>query len=420
MKKLLIISSYAPPAIGGPQILYNLLKDLPIDNYSILTSFYNIDNLSAQKGTWLPCQYFFYDNLKKTKDDRIKASQVNTIDQKKSSLLLRLKNFVRRNSLVRNIIGIPVIFVQIFWIIKSGKSVIKKNNPDMLLSISDYGPAMISTYFLSKTTKKPYTVFLFDLYRGSFYPFPGNILADIFEKRILKEAEKIIVTNQGAKDFYIKRYGNIFSEKIFVVHNSIFPEPYLPLITPYQPKPPYKILFTGRIYWPQIRSLQNLVKAVNEINDLDIKLDIYCPNASDYLKKIGIVENDKIKISVASPQDIPKIQSQADILFLPLSWKTKSQAIIDTATPGKFTDYLIAGRPMLIHAPASSYLVKYARENNVAAIVDQENIQDLKNTIKKVVKDVVFSQEIIRNAQRLFFENHDINKNIKIFRSLFD
>ena len=420
MKKLLIISSYAPPAIGGPQILYNLLKDLPIDNYSILTSFYNIDNLSAQKGTWLPCQYFFYDNLKKTKDDRIKASQVNTIDQKKSSLLLRLKNFVRRNSLVRNIIGIPVIFVQIFWIIKSGKSVIKKNNPDMLLSISDYGPAMISTYFLSKTTKKPYTVFLFDLYRGSFYPFPGNILADIFEKRILKEAEKIIVTNQGAKDFYIKRYGNIFSEKIFVVHNSIFPEPYLPLITSYQPKPPYKILFTGRIYWPQIRSLQNLVKAVNEINDLDIKLDIYCPNASDYLKKIGIVENDKIKISVASPQDIPKIQSQADILFLPLSWKTKSQAIIDTATPGKFTDYLIAGRPMLIHAPASSYLVKYARENNVAAIVDQENIQDLKNTIKKVVKDVVFSQEIIRNAQRLFFENHDINKNIKIFRSLFD
>lgn len=420
MKKILVISSYAPPAIGGPQILYNLLKDLPIENYSILTSFYNIDNLSAQKGTWLPCRYYFYDNLKKTREDRIKASQVNTVDQKKSSLLLKLKNFVRRNSLVRNIIGIPVIFVQIFWIIKNGKTVIKEKNPDILLSISDYGPAIISTYFLSKITKKLFAVFLFDLYRGSFYPFPGNILADIFEKRILKKASKIIVTNQGTKDFYIKRYGDVFSKKMFVIHNATSSDPYLSLITPYQPKPPYKILFTGRIYWPQIRSLQNLVRVVNEINDLDIKLDIYCPNTSDYLTKLGIIENDKIKISVASPQDIPKIQSQADILFLPLSWKTKSQAIIDTATPGKFADYLIAGKPMLIHAPASSYLVKYARENNVAAIVDQENTQNLKNAIRKIVKDANFSQEIIKNAQKLFFENHEINKNARVFRSLFD
>ncbi|MDD5621302.1 MAG: hypothetical protein PHS27_01800 [Candidatus Pacebacteria bacterium] len=420
MKKILIISSYAPPAIGGPQILYNLLKDFPSDSYSILTSFYNIDNLSAQKGTWLPCRYFFYDNLKKTKEERIKTSQINTLDQKKSSLLLKLKNFVRRNSLVRNIIGIPVIFMQIFWIIRSGKSVIRQNNPDMLLSISDYGPAMISTYFLSKITKKPYMVFLFDLYRDSFYPFPGNFLADIFEKKIFKKAVKIIVTNQGTKDWYVKRYGNIFSEKIFIVHNSIFPEPYMPLITPYQPNPPYKIIFTGRIYWPQIRSLQNLLKAVNEIDDLDVRLEIYCPNDRNYLTKIGIIDNEKIKISVATPQDMPRIQSQADILFLPLSWKTKSQAIIDTATPGKFADYLIAGRPMLIHAPASSYLVKYARENNVAAIVDQENLQDLKRMIKKIVEDLDFSKEIIKNAQGLFFQNHDINKTIKVFRSLLE
>jgi len=61
-----------------------------------------------------------------------------------------------------------------------------------------------------------------------------------------------------------------------------------------------------------------------------------------------------------------------DCLFLPLSWHTKSQAIIDTATPGKMTDYLISGSPILIHAPASTFLVKYARENNFAEIVDTE------------------------------------------------
>jgi glycosyltransferase involved in cell wall biosynthesis len=420
MKKILVISSYAPPAIGGPQILYNLLKDLPIENYNILTSFYNIDNLSAQKGTWLPCQYFFYDNLKKTKEDRIKASQMDTADQKKSSMLLKLKNLAKRNIIIKNIIGAPIIFIQTFWLIKNGKLVIKQKDSDLLLVISDYGPAMISSYFLSKIIKKPCVVYLFDLYRGNFYPFPGGILANVFEKRLLKNASKIIVTNQGTKDFYINRYGNIFENKFSIIHNSISPEPYLPLINPYQSKSPYRIIFTGRINWPQIRSLQNMIKAVNEIDDLDIQFHIYSPNTKDFLNKVGIVENSKIKIATASPTEMPQIQSQADILFLPLSWKTKSQAIIDTATPGKFTDYLIAGRPILIHAPASSYLVKYARDNNIAAIVDNENLQNLKNTIKKIVKDIDFSQEIIKNAQILFFKNHDINKNVDAFRSLFE
>jgi len=57
-----------------------------------------------------------------------------------------------------------------------------------------------------------------------------------------------------------------------------------------------------------------------------------------------------------------EIQTQADILFLPLSWHTKSQKIIDTATPGKLTDYLISNRPILIYAPASTFLAQYAKK----------------------------------------------------------
>jgi len=53
LKKVLIISSWAPPAIGGPQNLYNLLRDFPEDSYCLLTSFYNIDNQSAKIGNWL-------------------------------------------------------------------------------------------------------------------------------------------------------------------------------------------------------------------------------------------------------------------------------------------------------------------------------------------------------------------------------
>jgi len=116
---------------------------------------------------------------------------------------------------------------------------------------------------------------------------------------------------------------------------------------------------------------------------------------------------------------MPIIQSNADILFLPLSWGTKSQAIIDTATPGKLTDYLIAGRPILIHAPASSFLVKYAKENNFAYIVDDENIEKIKEGIKKIVNELKYANMIIDNSRKMFFKNHDANKNREKFNDLF-
>lgn len=418
-KKILIISSYAPPAIGGPQNLYNLLRDFPKDHYFILTSFYNIDNLSAQKGTWLSGEYIFYDKPGSTKEDRIKTQEEKTT-AKKSSLLNKLKHLARRNGFIRNIIGIPIIATQIFWIVKQGKKTIKEKRPDVLLGFSDYGPAMIGTYFLHKVTRTPLRLFLFDLYKGNFYPFPGGILSKIFEPKLFKKAEQIIVTNQGTKDFYIKRYGENINKKIKIIHNAAFPEPYLSSQNDYSPAPPFSILFTGRIYWPQINALKNLVQAVEGINDLDLKLDIYCPNPRDYLDRIGIKESDKIKIAVAPPQDMPRIQSQADILFLPLSWGTKSNDIINTATPGKFTDYLVAGKPMLIHAPASTYLVKYAKENNCAMVVDKNDIEELKRGIKALIKDPDLAQQIIQNARNTFFRNHDANKNAELFRTLFE
>ena len=131
-------------------------------------------------------------------------------------------------------------------------------------------------------------------------------MSKIFEPKLFKEAEKVIVTNEGTKEFYIKRYGKSVRQKIVVIHNAAFPEPYFASKTEYQPTSPFSILFTGRIYWPQIGAIKNLIQAVREINDLDIRLDIYCPNPHQYLEKIGIEKDEKIKVSVATPQEMPK------------------------------------------------------------------------------------------------------------------
>jgi glycosyltransferase involved in cell wall biosynthesis len=415
LRKTLFISSYAPPAIsGGGQNLYHLIKDLPADAYFIMTSFYNLDNVSAKLGQWLPAEYIFYDNPRVTKENFQTQAARETI---KKNFASKLKQAVKKVGWARILAGPYVIAGQISAAIRQGLKTMKEKNIELLLGFSDYGPATISTYLLHKITKRPFFFFLFDIYKGNFFPFPGGFLAKIFEPKLFKEAEKIIVTNEGTKEFYRQRYGDELAQKIVVIHNSIDPEPYLALQTPYEPKEPYTILFTGNIYWPQIGSLKNLMRAVDEINDLKIQLKIYAPQTAQHLRSLGFT-SPKITFDVAPPSEMSTIQSQADILFLPLSWHTKSPSIINTATPGKLTDYLIAGRPMLIHAPASTYVAKYAKDNNFALVVDEENIEQLKAAIKKLLLDVNFSQQLIANAREVFFQNHNANKNSKKFESL--
>ena len=417
-KKILFISSYAPPTIsGGPKIIYTMLRDLPPDSYSILTSFFAIDNISADLGDWLPGKYIFYDN---PKFDRL---SIDTKKIKKSfivarSFLAKLKYLAKRVKIIRSIIGIPIVFKQIFSIVRLGKKSVLEGNVDMLFGFSDYGPAMIGTYLIHTATKKPYSIYMLDLYRDNNFPFPGNLMANIFEPKIFRGAKNIIVTNHGTLNYYKKRYDKNIIDKMVVIHHSINENLYPHSQDLYNPKSPYTILFTGGIYWPQIGSLKNLIEAVNHINDLDVRLKIYSPNPKDYLNKIGIKESSKVSIDVASPQNVPNIQSSADILYLPLSWNTESQAIIDTATPGKIVDYLISGKPILIHAPASTYLVKYAKEYDFGAVVEEENIEMLQKSIKHILTDKKYAQYLIKNARETFYKNHNIKDNIKVFYSL--
>lgn len=337
---------------------------------------------------------------------------------KKRSFISKLKYLVKRYTFIREIMGIPIILNPIIAIVSKGRTTIKNKEIDSIIGFSDYGPAMIGAYILHKITRKRYNIFLFDIYKGNFFPFPGNLLANILEPFMFKSASHIIVTNEGTRDFYIKRYGKNISKKIVTIHNSTFKEPYLKLNKSYQLHKSYTIVFTGRIYWPQIESLKNLIKAVVDIKDIDIKLKIYSPSPKDYLKEIGIMESEKIKIEVAPSDQMPEIQNSADILFLPLSWHTKSQAIIDTATPGKLTDYLIAGKPILIHAPSSTFVAKYAKENDFAEVVDIEDNDILIKSIKHLISNKEYSDKLVTNAQKIFYKNHDAIINAKIITKI--
>jgi glycosyltransferase involved in cell wall biosynthesis len=419
LKKILIVCSYSPPSIGGPQVLYNLLKNFPPESYTVLTSYYNIDDVSALQGTWLYGTYIFYDNPHKGKEARI--SEAKSGKHITSNRIQKLKLAMKRIRWIRTLAGFPVILSQIFAIVRTYKIAVKNPRTDIILGISDYGPAILGSYILHKITGKPLYLFMFDLYKNNFFPFPGGIIASLFEKRIFNAASRIFVTNDGTKNYYEKEYGRAFGEKISVIYNSTFRDKVAgsPVASAALTSKSCNILFTGRVNWPQVGAIKNLILAVEDITDINAIFSLYSPMPKEYLNSLGIFESEKVKFSFAPPEEIMNIQNKADILFLPLSWNTKSQAIIDTATPGKMTDYLLAGKPILVHAPASSFLVKYAKENGFAAVVDEENIEKLKTAIRRLINEKEWREELVKNAERTFSSRHDADTNSKIFANLF-
>jgi len=404
-KKVLIVSSWAPPKIGGAQNLYNVFSNINYGDYAILTSSKNFDGENGKFGTKLECNYYFYDS-------KVENSETSTKETKKKYYYL-IKKFPFIFKILKNIFSFLKFFVFNLKLInkinKDGAKIVKDKKIDLLIGLSNVETNLFSTFILSKKTDKPYVIYLFDLYYGNQLSFPYNILAKFTEPIIFRNAKHILVTNDATKDYYIKKYRN--EEKYSIIYNCVSPDVYVLNFPETQKNTAHKtnIVFTGNIYWAQESALNNLLNFASQTK-LNLNVTIYCPNPP--LNLVDKYKNiDNIKFTSASQSEMPKIQSEADILFLPLSWNTEAPDIIKTASPGKLTDYLIAGRPILIHAPDYSFIAQYAKENNFAEVVDKEDSNLLENAIQRLTEDKEYSDKLVENAKKTFYKNHNAYTN---------
>ena len=403
-RKFLIISSYAPPAISGaPLMMYNLLRYFPENSFVILTNHFGIDNRVIKKGNWLKAKYFYFD-----------TPTLTTIPQREESFFQKFKSFIKKFTLLKLLAQFFLLFYLPFNIVRRGKKIIEKENIELLLGYSDYGPAFFSTYILHKITKKPFFLYLYDIYYGNNFPFPYKILAYFLEPKLFRRAEKIFVMGEALQKYYQKKY----KREIFVIPNSIPIEKSKPEFLSNHSEP-YKIVFTGTIYRPQAEAIKNLIKAIKELEEPKVQLWLYTPHNRKFLNSQGIFESEKVVFAAGLPSEMRKIQKLADILFVPLAFKTKYSLLINTSSPGKTFEYLVSGRPILIHAPKGSYIAEYAKKHKFALVVDEESIDKLKKAIKRLIFDKAMVRRLINNAWQTAIFNHDAEKTSRLFQSFF-
>jgi len=405
--EILVLSSWAPPTIGGPQYLYNLFSNFRDDSYVILTSARSIDHGSGTTGTWLRGKYVFYDSKDGWKPDTV----VSGAPAGRRPFPERVARFLEKVPLI----GLPAL--EILGLLRSVKAFVvsalripRSANVKLLLGFSDWGPALLGTYIVHALTKIPYAVFYFDLYSGNLLPPVQRLLARVFEPILLKHASAVILTNEETGKYLRRRHGGELRYEI--VPNSVFPEEYNRFLTPFDPTPPYTILFTGSAYWPQEAPLLNIIRAMDRLRDIPVRLDLHMPNVPDTIRK-AVTGKPNIRLtSTLKPQsEMHRMQCGATLLFLPLAWNTKAPDIIATASPGKLTDYLASGRPMLVHAPDYSFVSRYAKDHGTGIVVDKDDVDALAGAIRRFCQEPLSGRQYVEKALGISAERHDARRN---------
>lgn len=400
--RVLYICDSVPPIFNAVNILiHRLLRHFPDDSYVFLSrSFKGNLEEKIDEALRLPGCYVYVMN---------------------SSLWRFFPRLLNRQSKWKWF-QVPAIFMR-------GMQVVRKKSVKHLLVVPNgfSETFLLATCWLHRITRIPMSIYLFDIFDGGQrYNWEDWVRSSI-ERMALRMASHVFVMSEPLQEHYGEKYGI----KPILLHHPVDLSSYNLACDIEKGKVkrsgnPLRIVFTGMVYEAQWGSIVNLVRVVEEL--ANVELHLYTPITEAKLHWMGITGDHVIFHGRVSHKEIPSIQQNADILFLPMAfvycypdmfkkmpssklreYNAKGRLVVKTASPSKLPEYLAAGRPILIHAPSYSYIAWYGKTHQCAEVVDQPDLGMLRSAILRLRTDQRHCDYLVTNARRAV-KQHDAAK----------
>jgi len=132
-------------------------------------------------------------------------------------------------------------------------------------------------------------------------------------------------------------------------------------------------------------AFRNLFAAIERL-EIPTRLHLYTFRDRALLEKDGI-KGPVVFHGQHRLQEMPGVQSSADILFLPLALDSEHPHIVRTAAPGKMGEYLAAKRPVLVHAPPDSFVAWYFQHYQCGIVISRDDPDALADAIRRLTAD---------------------------------
>jgi glycosyltransferase involved in cell wall biosynthesis len=199
--------------------------------------------------------------------------------------------------------------------------------------------------------------------------------------RVYRQAHSRLCVSPAMSRFYEQRYG-ASATVIYPSRTADSPDYDEPPAHLGRNDKPFTIAFAGTInsngYIDALIALQKALKPVNG------QLLIFGPLTSAAAQPLGLNNsNTEIRGLLTATDLLRRLRSEADALFVPMSFAASDRANMEMAFPSKLADYTATGVPLLIYGPSYCSAVAWTRENaGVAEVVEAES--DLGAAIAKL------------------------------------
>lgn len=253
-----------------------------------------------------------------------------------------------------------------------------------------------ASYLASRMTGVKFYPYLFDYYSGMAEGTSGAEAAHRLETEMMKDAAGVIVPNEFLRDELRELYG----VEATVIRNPCD-------LSKYEDAQPYdptldlsneiRIIYTGSIYHAHYSAFRNLLAALELLKHRNVRLHVYTNQPREELERNGIKGRIAINKSIPAAQ-VPALQQQADLLFLPLAFNGSFPKVIRTSAPGKVGEYLAARRPILVHVPSDSFLAWYFERNECGLVVTEIDPARLAEAIETALTDTELRRILVENA----------------------
>ena len=386
--KFAFISHLLPPTWGGQTIMiYRVLQNLDAEDYCLISP-HNYD-AEAFQGVYtrrLSARYY-----QLPPDPQLTRGYRYGLEQARGALNQPLGLMARARRIAR---------------------IVKTENAQAIVACTGNLLDLPAGYLASRLTRTSFYAYLFDYYSYQSLDPVESFYAHRFEPWVLKRAKGIIVPNEFLRDDLRARYG----VEATVIHNPVELSEYEKPLTAEARDNGIEIVYTGAVYNAHFDALRNLVHGIEKLNRPNVKLHLYSASPVDWERE-GIRGPVELR-GHRDAAEVPSIQRRADILFLPLAFRSPFPALIRTSAPSKLGEYLAAQRPILVHAPADSFVAWYVREHKCGVVVDREDPAALAEAIERLADDAQLRNEIGERAGERARIDFSIENSQATFRKL--
>ncbi len=267
------------------------------------------------------------------------------------------------------------------------------NYSALITSQEPFVDSLIGMHIKKKHPNIRWIVDMGDSILSPYYPAWRKRIDRFFERKIVKTADRIVLTNQNLLKLISRQYG--LKENKFCIINQGFSIKKLSTSKPHKNRQ-FTLFFSGTFY-KSFREPDNLIKALSQL-DIDYHLMIAGRNEL-FLDKFSPIAKKTEFLGFISYFESLELQKQADIL-INIGNKQLYQV------PGKFFEYLGSGRPILnIVYDENDETAKLTRELN-AGVVCKNSAFEIRDVILRLYN--LWKNEMLENS---FYFKNTIDKN---------